>query len=166
MPFIRLSSRVTLFYKLIIPLVGLLALGVYAGAIVAHQWPWELHGVLLGALGALLALFTGMTALPIRHVEYNEEFIRIRNYGAAQLFPVQEYRLLEPAYFVLMRLRLVGRSFLFLGNFPGLLGNVVNNPAGALNDSLEPASVNVARRTLQAAAQRARHEQNSQARTY
>ncbi|WP_152559867.1 hypothetical protein [Hymenobacter sp. IS2118] len=156
MPLIRLSSRVTLFYKLIVPLVGLLALGVYASVIVAYQWPWELHGVLLGALGALLLLFTGTTALPIRHVAYNEEFIHIRNYGAAQLFPVQEYRLLEPAYFVMMRLRLVDRSFLFLGSFPGLLGGVVNDSGSVLNGSLEPPSINVARRILRAAAQQAR----------
>ncbi|NVO86412.1 hypothetical protein [Hymenobacter terrestris] len=156
MPFIRLSSSVTLFYKLIVPFGGLLVLGVYASVIAAHQWPWELHGVLLGALGALLLLFTGTTALPIRHVAYNAEFIRIRNYGAAQLFPVQEYRRLEPAYFVMMRLHLLDRSFLFLGSLPGLFARLVNNSGSVLNGSLEPPSINVARRTLRAAAQQAR----------
>jgi len=150
---------VTLFYKVFIPLSGLLACGVYAGLIVAGHWLWELHGVVLGFFVLLLALFTSIVSLPIRHVAYNEEFIRIRNYGPAQLFPAQEYRLLGPAYFGmgLMRLSLVGgQRFLFLASFPSILGEVVSNPMHVLDVSSEPAYINVARRTLLAAAQKAR----------
>ena len=121
-PFIRLSSRVTLLYKMIIPLGGLLAWGVYAGLVVAHQWLWELHGAVLGFLLLLLTLFIGTLSLPIRHVAYNEECLSVRNYGAAQLIPSSEYLLFEPAYFLLMRLRLVGgRSYLFMGSLSGML---------------------------------------------
>ena len=165
MPFIRLSSRVTLFYKLIVPISGLLAWGVYAGLVVAHQWLWELHGVVLGFGLLLLALFTGTLSLPIRHVAYNEEFLRVRNYGAALLIPSSEYLLFEPAYFLLVRLRLAGgRSFLFLGSFPGLMGQLANAPADVLNGSLEPAAIDVARRTLARVAQRARNKPSPEAR--
>ena len=137
MPFIRLSSRVTLFFKLIIPVGGLSAWGIYAGLVVAHQWLWELHGVVLGFMLMLLALIAGTLSLPIRHVTYNEECLRVRNYGAAQLIPSSEYLLFEPAYFMLMRLRLVGgRSYLFMGSFPGLLSHLVNHPVDALNAHL------------------------------
>jgi len=165
-PFIRLSSCVTLFHKLVIPIGGLLAWGVYAGLVVAHQWVWDLHGVVLGFVLLLLALFTGTVSLPIRHVAYNEEFLRVRNYGAAQLIPSSEYLLFEPAYFMLMRLRLVGgRSFLFLGSFSGMMGHLANAPVDVLNGSLEPAAVDVARRTLGRVAQRARTRPSPEAST-
>jgi hypothetical protein len=166
MPFIQLSSRVTLLYKLIIPLGGLLSWSVYASLVVAQQWLWELHGVVLGFLLLLLALFTVMLSLPIRHVAYNEEFLRVRNYGPAQFLPSSEYLLFEPAYFLLTRLRLVGgRSYLFMGSFPGLLSRFVNHPGDVLNAQLEPASIDVARRTLAAVAQRTRNKQNPRAQT-
>ena len=129
---------------------------------------WDLHGVVLGFVLLLLALFTNTVSLPIRHVAYNEEFLRVRNYGAAQLIPSSEYLLFEPAYFMLMRLRLRlvgGRSFLFLGSFSGMMGHLANAPVDVLNDSLEPAAVDVARRTLERVAQRARTRPSPEAST-
>ena len=159
MPFIRLSSRVTLFHKLILPIGGLLAWGAYAGLVFAYHWSWELHGVVVPFTALLLALFFCLISLPIRHVSYNGEFIRVRNYGAAQLFPAQEYLLLEPAYLGLglMRLSLVGgQRFLFLASFPSILGEVVSKPVDVLNTSSEPDYIVVARRTLLAARNKAR----------
>ncbi|MBF9223936.1 hypothetical protein [Hymenobacter ruricola] len=144
MPFTRLSSRLTLLYKLIIPLVGVAGLTCYVWVILSQHWLLELHGVLALSLFTILLLFTVTVSIRIRHVAYNDSFIQVRNYGQPILIPNTEYRMLELGEFpfsFLYRLRTSNANPQFLGSFSEALKLVVNN-------SFEPENIAVARRVL------------------
>jgi hypothetical protein len=124
MPFIRLSSRLTLAYKLLIPIMGLLGLIAYVWVMLAQNWLLEAHGVVAAFLFGLLLLFIFSISLRIKHVAYNHDFIRVRNYGAAVLIPADQFRRLEPVGFpldVLSRLHTATGSSLFLMSYGDFL---------------------------------------------
>jgi len=151
MPFVRLSSRLTFVYKLLIPLIGLLVLSAYTCLILTQHWLLELHGVIALSFLLLLSVFTLSISLRIRYISYNESFIRIRNYGPAVLIPITEYQLLVPATFpfeFLCRLRTAKTSSLFLGSFTETLASITQLDS-VFNGSLEPRNVTVARKLLQ-----------------
>jgi hypothetical protein len=150
MPFVRLSSRLTFVYKLLIPLIGLLILSGYTCIILTQHWLLELHGVIVLFFLLLLSIFILSISLRIRYVAYNESFIRVRNYGAAVLIPIAEYQSLTPAVFPfgpLYRLRTSRTSNLFLSSFTGTLVNIVQLDS-VLNGFLEPRNVMIARKAL------------------
>jgi hypothetical protein len=150
MTFIRLSSRLTFTYKLLIPLIGLVLLSGYTWLILAQHWLLELHGVIALGFLLLLAIFMLSISLRIRYVAYNESFIRIRNYGSATLIPIADYQLLTPAAFpfgLLYRLRTTKTSSLFLGSFTETLANTIQLNS-VLNGFLEPSNVTIARKAL------------------
>ncbi|MDO7852801.1 hypothetical protein [Hymenobacter convexus] len=141
MPFTLLSSRLTLAYKVVIPIVTLLGLGVYVVLIITQHWLLELHAVVAAFGLAMWLLFVLIISVRIRHVAYNESFIRVRNYGLWVQFPASEFIWLESSLMWPSRLRTSSGSYLFLPDYFGTLTTLIQQ-------SDEPITITTARRIL------------------
>ncbi|GAA3991119.1 hypothetical protein [Hymenobacter antarcticus] len=142
MSFTYLSSRLTLAYKLLIPIVTLLGLGIYMVLMLTQHWPLELHGVVALFSFVVWLLFVLLFSLKIRHIAYNDSFIRIKNYGPWIQIPNSEYILLDSGSLPgLYQFRVLTGEYLFLASYFGTL-------AAQFRQGGEPVSVTIARRTL------------------
>jgi hypothetical protein len=141
MTFILLSSRLTRAYKLLLPVAALLGLGIYVGLMVTQHWNLEFHAVVALFGCVLWLLFVLLVSIRIRHIAYNESFIRIRNYGRWVQIPASDYVLVDPGFPGFYQLRTSTGKHLFLVSYFGTLSTLIQP-----ND--EPAAITTARRIL------------------
>jgi hypothetical protein len=149
----RLSSRLTLVYKVLIPAGGLVGLAVYVALLLTQHWLLELHAVIAACGLAMWLLIVLVVSLRIRHVAYNKEFIRVRNYGRPLLLPAADFVSLLPAllpgYYYL---RTRTHRLLFIGSVSDTLGKMLlGNPMLDGFRIPEPENISAAQATLRAA---------------
>jgi hypothetical protein len=147
MPLIRLSSRLTFAYKVLIPVGTLLGWLGYVGLLIWREWPLELHGVVAGFLLFMWVLFT-LTAVRLRHICYDVNTVRIRNYGRWMMLPATRAVDFKASPLIPLRyLRTPTRNFYFLPSFTDTFaGALRENPV--LSGFPEPASITRAHAVL------------------
>ena len=90
---------------------------------------------------ALWLLFVLIISAKLRHIAYNDSFIRIKNYGLWMQLAASDYISLDASLPGLYQLRTSTGKYLFLAGYFGSLGTL-------LQQSSEPTAITNARRVL------------------